>query len=104
MDIATCMYHTGLDPQTLKPVYSAKRAKDRGHQRALLQYFKPENHALVKQVLLEAGRGDLIGDGPECLIPASPPRTRAQKAERAGGKAPGAGYRRPARTRVRRPG
>ncbi len=72
MDIATCMYHTGLDPETLKPVQVATRPSDRSLQRALLQFFLPENYFEVKKALTLAGRADLIGDGPECLIPARP--------------------------------
>ena len=69
MDIATCMYYTGLDPMSGEPVYVARGARERRLQRALLQYFKPENYADVRAALEEAGRLDLIGDGPECLIP-----------------------------------
>jgi hypothetical protein len=43
-------------------------------QRLLLQFFKPENYFLVREALLEAGRGDLIGGGCDCLIPAQPPK------------------------------
>ena len=57
-----------------EPVYVARGARERRLQRALLQYFKPENYADVRAALEEAGRLDLIGDGPECLIPARPPR------------------------------
>jgi uncharacterized radical SAM protein YgiQ len=74
MDLATCTYHTGLDPMTDEPVYVPKGARERRLQRALLQYFKAENHADVRAALEEAGRTDLIGDGPDCLIPARPPR------------------------------
>jgi len=73
MDLATCMYHTGLDPLTMRPVESAHRARDRRLQRALLQFFLPENHELVRQALTAAGRTDLIGSGPDCLVP---PRSR----------------------------
>jgi uncharacterized radical SAM protein YgiQ len=73
MDVATCMYHTGLDPMTLEPVPVAKKIKDRAAQRALVQFFEPRNWFTVRRALLEAGRGDLIGDRPECLIPATPP-------------------------------
>jgi radical SAM superfamily enzyme YgiQ (UPF0313 family) len=72
MDIATCMFHTGIDPETMKPVQVATRPSDRALQRALLQFFLPENYFEVKKALKRAGREDLIGDGPECLIPASP--------------------------------
>jgi len=74
MDIATCMYWTGLDPMTMQPVATVKKLKDREVQRALMQYFKPENWFVVRQALLDAGRKDLIGEGPQCLIPSNPPK------------------------------
>jgi hypothetical protein len=74
MDIATCMYHTGLDPMTMQPVETVKKLKDREVQRALMQYFKPENWFVVHKALVEAGRKDLIGDGPLSLIPSQPPK------------------------------
>jgi uncharacterized radical SAM protein YgiQ len=95
MDLATCMYHTGLDPLTMKPVYVARGARERRLQRAVLQYFKAENDADVRAALREAGRADLIGDGAECLIPARP-RGAAAPAGRPGGRsrpASSAGYR-----------
>jgi uncharacterized radical SAM protein YgiQ len=73
-DVATCMYHTGIDPMTGREIYVAKGMRERRLQRALLQFFKPENDALVREALREAGRADLIGSGPECLIPANPPK------------------------------
>lgn len=73
-DIAACMYHTGLDPFTKQPVAVAKHLRDRKLQRALLQFFKPENYFEVRKALEQAGRQDLIGNGCDCLIPAKPPR------------------------------
>jgi uncharacterized radical SAM protein YgiQ len=73
-DIAACMYHTGLDPFTGKPVYIAKHLRDRKLQRALLQFFKPENYFEVRRALEQAGRQDLIGGGCDCLIPERPPK------------------------------
>jgi uncharacterized radical SAM protein YgiQ len=73
MDIATCMYFTGLDPLTMQPVATARRLQDRKVQRALMQWFAPENWFTVRRALLDAGRADLIGDGPLALIPATPP-------------------------------
>ena len=73
-DIAACMYHTGLDPMTKKPVAVAKHLRDRKLQRALLQFFKPENYFTVRKALVTAGRKDLIGDGCNALIPSQPPR------------------------------
>ena len=85
-DIAACMYHTGLDPMTMKPVFVAKHLRDRKLQRALMQFFKPENYFQVRKALIQAGRRDLIGGGCDCLIPANPPReaieARRQQADR----------------------
>jgi len=93
MDVATAMYHTGLDPLTMKPVQVAKGLRDRRLQRSLMQFFKPENYFLVREALQKAGRTDLIGDGCDALIPTDPPpkalaarRRRARReAERAAG-------------------
>jgi radical SAM superfamily enzyme YgiQ (UPF0313 family) len=73
MDLATAMYHTGLDPHTLEPVPVAKNLRDRRMQRALMQFFKPENWFEVRRALELAGRDDLIGSGCDALIPATPP-------------------------------
>ena len=73
-DIATCMYYTGIDPFTGEEVYTARNLRDRKMQRALLQFFKPENYFEVREALLKAGRSDLIGGGCDALIPAQPPR------------------------------
>jgi hypothetical protein len=43
-------------------------------QRALMQFFKPENGFTVREALIQAGRQDLIGNGCDCLIPAHPPK------------------------------
>ena len=73
MDIATSMYHTGLDPFSLTPVPVAKRLRERKMQRALMQFFLPENYFAVRKILLRAGRGDLIGAHAQALIPERPP-------------------------------
>jgi uncharacterized radical SAM protein YgiQ len=73
-DIAACMYHTGHDPFTRRPVAIAKHLRDRKLQRALMQFFKPENYFDVRRALEQAGRQDLIGSGCDCLIPAKPPK------------------------------
>jgi uncharacterized radical SAM protein YgiQ len=80
-DVATCMYYTGLDPFTKKPVHVERHMKDRKMQRALMQFFKPENYFTVREALIQAGRQDLIGNGCDCLIPANPPK-EALKARR----------------------
>ncbi len=73
-DIATCMFYTGIDPFTKEEVYVARGLRDRKMQRALMQFFKPENYFEVRRALEEAGRTDLIGGGCDCLIPAQPPK------------------------------
>jgi radical SAM superfamily enzyme YgiQ (UPF0313 family) len=81
-DIAACMYHTGLDPMTMKPVHVARHLNDRRLQRALLQFFKPENYFTVRTALTRAKRQDLIGHGPDCLIPPRPPRAALEARRR----------------------
>ena len=66
--ISTCMYYTGLDPRTMEPVYVPKNPHEKEMQRALIQYRNPANRALVREALLKAGREDLIGYGPKCLL------------------------------------
>ena len=67
--ISTCMYYTGVDPRTMKKVYTPSNPHEKAMQRALIQYKKPENYDLVKEALLKCGRGDLIGFEKHCLIP-----------------------------------
>lgn len=74
--ISTCMYYTGLDPRTMKPVYVPRRLKEKQMQRALIQYRNPDNYDMVKDALIKAGRHDLIGYGKNCLIP---PRKTSEK-------------------------
>ncbi|MFM7033906.1 MAG: YgiQ family radical SAM protein [Planctomycetia bacterium] len=81
-DIAACMYYTGLDPMTRQPVKVTKGLKDRRMQRALLQFFKPENYFEVRRSLEQAGRQDLIGSGCDCLIPDRPPKEALDKKRR----------------------
>jgi len=66
--LASAMYHSGIDPLSGEKIYVAKGARERSMQRALLQYNKAENRALVKEALQLAGRSDLIGKGPKCLV------------------------------------
>jgi radical SAM superfamily enzyme YgiQ (UPF0313 family) len=73
-DVATAMYYTGIDPFTKAPVFIARQLRDRKLQRALMQFFEPENYFEVRTALLRAGRADLIGQGCDALIPSRPPR------------------------------
>lgn len=66
--LSTVMYYTGLDPRTMKPVYVARDPREKAMQRALIQYRDPKNYELVREALETAGRRDLIGTGPKCLI------------------------------------
>lgn len=66
--ISTAMYYTEMDPYTLEKVYVAKTPHEKAMQRALMQYFLPKNYDLVYEALKKAGRGDLIGVSPKCLI------------------------------------
>ncbi len=75
--ISTCMYYTGLDPRTMKPVYVATNPHEKAMQRALIQYRDPANYHLVREALTKAGREDLIGFGEHCLIPPRPIKSAA---------------------------
>ncbi len=66
--ISTVMYYTGLDPRTMEPVYVATNPHEKAMQRALIQYRNPKNYDLVHEALVKAGRTDLIGYSPQCLI------------------------------------
>ena len=66
--ISTCMYYTGLDPRTMKEVYTPKSPHEKAMQRALIQYRNPKNYDLVLEALTLAGREDLIGYDKRCLI------------------------------------
>lgn len=78
--ISTCMYHTGIDPRTMKPVYVAKTPHEKDMQRALLQWRRPDKRRLVIQALHEAGREDLIGFGKDCLVRPMTDRRKPAKA------------------------
>jgi hypothetical protein len=81
-DIATALYYTGVDPFTKQQVYVAKGLRDRKMQRALMQFFKPENWFTVREALIEVGRQDLIGTGRDCLIPTQLPKEAVEARRR----------------------
>jgi uncharacterized radical SAM protein YgiQ len=85
-DIATCIYYTGIDPFTKVAVPVSKGVHDRKMQRALMQFFKPENYFTVRDALIRAGRSDHIG-GCEGLIPAQPPKEAFEARRRAANRA-----------------
>ena len=75
--LSTCMYYTGVDPRTMKPVYVPKSPHEKALQRALIQYRNPKNGDLVREALRRAGRTDLIGYDKRCLVrPAKPAHSK----------------------------
>ena len=79
MAMATCMYYTGLDPMTMEQVYTATGLRAKKLQKALLLYWSPEQWPLAREALREAGREDLIGRGPQCLVPPETPAERERR-------------------------
>ena len=75
--ISTCMYYTGIDPRTMKPVFVEHNPHGKAMQRALIQYKNPKNYDLVHEALELAHRTDLIGFDKKCLIK---PRGASDKA------------------------
>ena len=80
--LSTCMFHTGLDPRTMKQVFVARSPEDKVMQRVLLQYRLPKNQPLVRKALRLAGREDLIGYGKNCLVPPGDGNARQRYEER----------------------
>lgn len=79
--LSTCMFYTGFDPRTGKPVFVPRTPQEKAMQRALLQFKRPQNFPLVRQALRQAGREDLIGTGPNCLVPPEGVKTAAEYAQ-----------------------
>lgn len=86
--ISTCIYYTGVDPRTMKPVYTPKSTHEKALQRALIQYRDPKNYDLVVEALRKAGREDLIGFDEHCLV-----RPRKGGGKQAASKRSGGGER-----------
>ena len=80
--VSTCMYYTEIDPMTMKQVYVAKSFHEKAMQRALLQWKRPDKRRLVIEALKEAGREDLIGYGPECLVRPDVPKRKTPPAKK----------------------
>ena len=80
MTASTVMYATGRDPLTGERVH-VPRGREKQVQRALLHYRDPANRALVREGLIQAGRRDLIGDDPRCLVPGRADRKRKRTYE-----------------------
>ena len=73
--VSTCMFYTGLDPYTLKPVFVEKTPEGKALQRALLQYYEPRNAEKVVKALKMTHREDLI----PLLVPAAGRRAVPQQ-------------------------
>ncbi len=85
---STCMFYTDIDPLTMEKVYVPRSPKEKAMQRALLQYFNPKNRDKVIDALIAAGREDLIGTAPSCLVPPNG-KYRAVQMKKNGGAAGG---------------
>ena len=79
--LSTCMFYTGFDPRTGKPVFVPRTPQEKAMQRALLQFKRPQNFPLVRQALRQAGRKDLIGTSRNCLVPPEGVKTAAEYAQ-----------------------
>ena len=82
--LATCMWYTGLDPRTMKPVFVPKTPHDKALQRALMQWRKPQNRSLVLEALRKTGREDLIGYGKRCLV--RPDKAESSRSDKESGR------------------
>ena len=87
---STVMYYTGIDPLTMKKVHVSTDYHEKQLQRALLQFNRPQNAPLVREALRAAGREDLIGHSPECLVrpEQAPPRGGKPQGARGGDRKP----------------
>jgi uncharacterized radical SAM protein YgiQ len=92
MAIATTMFYTGIDPLTGDAVYTARDLREKKMMKALIFYWDPQHWPLAREALRAAGRHDLIGRGPNALVPpgggvevrarAGPPRGQGQRRSR----------------------
>ncbi len=69
MAVATTMYHTGIDPLSGKPVYTARELREKRMMKALIFWWDAQHWPLAREALRAGGRQDLIGRGPQHLIP-----------------------------------
>ena len=79
MAVATAMYHTGVSPLKgvrhggSEAVDTVKGLRQRRLHKAFLRYHDPENWPLIRDALKDMGRADLIGTGPQHLVPLRQP-------------------------------
>ena len=95
--LSSCMYYTGIHPLTGEKVYIPRDPHEKAIQRALMQYKNPANRSLVLEGLKIAGRMDLVGFGPKCLL--RPERDRRKES----GRNPSGGDRRKPQNQGRKP-
>ena len=69
MAIATAMYHTGIDPLSGEPVPVARDLREKRMMKALILWWDEKQWPLAREALRKAGRTDLIGRRPDCLVP-----------------------------------
>jgi uncharacterized radical SAM protein YgiQ len=69
MAIATAMFYTGIDPLTMQPVPVVRDLREKKLMKALLYWWDTEQQPLAREALHKAGRADLIGNAPSCLVP-----------------------------------
>jgi uncharacterized radical SAM protein YgiQ len=69
MAIATAMYHTGIDPLSGEPVPVVRDLREKRMMKALILWWDEKQWPLAREALRKAGRTDLIGKRPECLVP-----------------------------------
>jgi uncharacterized radical SAM protein YgiQ len=87
MATATSMYLSNKNPlrkvgKKSEPVFSVKKKKQRDLHKAFLRYHDPLNWPLLLEALNKMGRTDLIGHGPDCLIPPGNRKSGYKKQER----------------------
>jgi radical SAM superfamily enzyme YgiQ (UPF0313 family) len=69
MAIATAMYHTGVDPLTGDAVPVVRDLREKRMMKALILWWDETQWPLAREALRKAGRADLIGRRPDCLVP-----------------------------------
>ncbi len=85
MAVATTMYYTGIDPLSGEPVYTATDLREKRMMKALVFYWDEQHWPLAREALKKAGRQDLIGRAPHCLVPPEYGRTAPRSAHGGGG-------------------
>jgi uncharacterized radical SAM protein YgiQ len=86
MASATAMYHSGLNPLRRitrggKRVPIPKGLRQRRLHKAFLRYHDPNNWPVLREALRRMGRANLIGSGPNHLVPAYQPKGTGQAGE-----------------------